>query len=211
MEYQQLPTDNGLAKFLNWKPNTEGHAGTHFFTEYRIKGENECIKTSEEKNRDFQEIAGLAPNEVYEFRFVAVDGHFMTESSTQEVDINDIDGPIKVPNQNVANDGWFIGMMLALAIIIKLFIIICIIRRNRGGKYDVHDRELANGRRDYPEDGGFHEYSQPLDNKSAGRQSVSSAKPGLESDTDSMAEYGDGDTGMNEDGSFNGQYGRKGL
>lgn len=34
-----------------------------------------------------------------------------------------------------------------------------------------------------------------LDNKSAGRQSVSSAKPGLESDTDSMAEYGDGDTG----------------
>lgn len=34
-----------------------------------------------------------------------------------------------------------------------------------------------------------------LDNKSAGRQSVSSAKPGVESDTDSMAEYGDGDTG----------------
>lgn len=36
-----------------------------------------------------------------------------------------------------------------------------------------------------------------LDNKSAGRQSVSSAnKPGgIESDTDSMAEYGDGDTG----------------
>ena len=37
-----------------------------------------------------------------------------------------------------------------------------------------------------------------LDNKSAGRQSVSSAKPGLESDTDSMAEYGDGDTGMSK-------------
>lgn len=117
-----------------------------------------------------------------------------------------------VANETVANAGWFIGMMLALAFIIILFIIICIIRRNRGGKYDVHDRELANGRRDYPEEGGFHEYSQPLDNKSAGRQSVSSAnKPGVESDTDSMAEYGDGDTGMNEDGSFIGQYGRKGL
>ena len=35
-----------------------------------------------------------------------------------------------------------------------------------------------------------------LDNKSTGRQSVSSNnKPGPESDTDSMAEYGDGDTG----------------
>ena len=36
-EYQQLPSDNGLAKFrVNLKPNTEGHAGTHFFTEYRF-------------------------------------------------------------------------------------------------------------------------------------------------------------------------------
>lgn len=36
-EYQQLPSDNGLAKFrVNLKPNTEGHAGTHFFTRYRF-------------------------------------------------------------------------------------------------------------------------------------------------------------------------------
>lgn len=34
-----------------------------------------------------------------------------------------------------------------------------------------------------------------LDNKSQGRQSVNSQKVGPESDTDSMAEYGEGDTG----------------
>lgn len=34
-----------------------------------------------------------------------------------------------------------------------------------------------------------------LDNKSQGRQSLNSHKHGPESDTDSMAEYGDGDTG----------------
>lgn len=34
-----------------------------------------------------------------------------------------------------------------------------------------------------------------LDNKSQGRQSLSSQKHGPESDTDSMAEYGDGETG----------------
>lgn len=34
-----------------------------------------------------------------------------------------------------------------------------------------------------------------LDNKSQGRQSLSSQKHGPESDTDSMAEYGEGDTG----------------
>ncbi|XP_037936247.1 neuroglian isoform X2 [Teleopsis dalmanni] len=213
--WQQEPTNNGLAKFrINWLPNTSGHAGTHFYTQYRIKGETEWTDAPPEINRDYQEIAGLNRDTVYEFRVVSVDGHYSTESATQEIDTNGVEGPLKVPNENenVANAGWFIGMMLALAFIIILFIIICIIRRNRGGKYDVHDRELANGRRDYPDEGGFHEYSQPLDNKSAGRQSVSSSnKAGVESDTDSMAEYGDGDTGMNEDGSFIGQYGRKGL
>ncbi|XP_036318841.1 neuroglian isoform X1 [Rhagoletis pomonella] len=204
--WEQLPSDNGFAKYrINWHPSTEGHAGTHFYTQYRIKGEPNFVKVDPEFTRDFQEIAGLDPDNVYEFRVVAVDGLHETPSELREIVV---EGPTKVPNQNVANAGWFIGMMLALAFIIILFIIICIIRRNRGGKYDVHDRELANGRRDYPDEGGFHEYSQPLDNKSAGRQSVSSAnKPGVESDTDSMAEYGDGDTAQfTEDGSFIGQY-----
>lgn len=65
-----------------------------------------------------------------------------------------------VPNDNVASAGWFIGMMLAIVFLLLLLLIICIVKRNRGGKYDVHDRELANGRRDFDE-GGFHEYSQP--------------------------------------------------
>jgi neuronal cell adhesion molecule len=64
-------------------------------------------------------------------------------------------------NDGIATAGWFIGMILALAFLILLLCIICIIKRNRGGKYDVHDRELANGRQDYPDEGGFHEYSQP--------------------------------------------------
>lgn len=35
-EFEQQPSENGLAKFrINWKPSTEGHAGTHFFTKYR--------------------------------------------------------------------------------------------------------------------------------------------------------------------------------
>ncbi|XP_068158953.1 neuroglian isoform X1 [Drosophila tropicalis] len=211
--WEQLPSDNGLAKYrINWKPNTEGHPGTHFFTKYRVKGDSQWKRMNDEIGEEYQIIEGLSPDTVYEIRAVSVDGKQEMESAAQEIDTNSVEGPIMVPNENLANAGWFIGMMLALAFIIILFIIICIVRRNRGGKYDVHDRELANGRRDYPDEGGFHEYSQPLDNKSAGRQSVSSAnKPGggggVESDTDSMAEYGDGDTGQfTEDGSFIGQY-----
>lgn len=41
-----------------------------------------------------------------------------------------------------------------------------------------------------------------LDNKSQGRQSLSSQKVGPESDTDSMAEYGEGDTG-NDNNTWN--------
>jgi len=90
--------------------------------------------------------------------------------------------------------------MLAIAILLLVLIIVCVIKRNRGGKYAVHERELAAGRGDYPDEGGFHEYSQPLDTKSAGgRASLASSSnqdgKHPESDTDSMAEYGDGDTG----------------
>ena len=65
-----------------------------------------------------------------------------------------------MPNDTVATSAWFIGMMLAIAFLLLLLILVCILKRNRGGKYDVHDREIANGRRDFDE-GGFHEYSQP--------------------------------------------------
>lgn len=92
-------------------------------------------------------------------------------------------------------------MMLAIAFLLFILIIVCVVKRNRGGKYAVHERELAAGRGDFPEEGGFHEYSQPLDGKSGGgRASLASSShhdgKHPESDTDSMAEYGEGETGM---------------
>ncbi|RLU17562.1 hypothetical protein DMN91_009798 [Ooceraea biroi] len=153
--------------------------------------------------------------EVYIMSVVAVDGDYLSESAPQEIETSS-EGPIIQPKENVATAGWFIGMMLAIAILLLVLIIVCVIKRNRGGKYAVHERELAAGRGDYPDEGGFHEYSQPLDTKSAGgRASLASSShqdgKHPESDTDSMAEYGDGDTGrFTEDGSFIGQYGPKG-
>lgn len=209
---EKVATDTGYgAVKVKWHPSGP-RAGSHFFAKYRKKGEPNWETTKHEVNEDHLIIRPLDPDSTYELRVGAVDGEYVTESQSQFVEINDIEGPIIVPSKTVATAGWFIGMILAIAFLILILSIICIIKRNRGGKYDVHDRELANGRRDF-DDGGFHEYSQPLDNKSQGRQSTSSnlTKPGPESDTDSMAEYGEGDTdGMNEDGSFIGQYGKKG-
>lgn len=65
------------------------------------------------------------------------------------------------PSDTVATAGWFIGMLLAIAFLILVLILVCLIKRNRGGKYAVHEREAAHGRHDYPEEPGFNEYSQP--------------------------------------------------
>ncbi|XP_063707327.1 neuroglian isoform X2 [Culicoides brevitarsis] len=210
--WDHVLNEDGTAKVkVKWLPTNVGNAGSHFYVKYRKQGESTWIDTNPEIQEDFQEIAGLEPDTSYEMRLVAVDGDMEEASESQIVDTSDV-GVRPVPTDTLLA-GWLIGMLLAIAFLLLLLIIVCIIKRNRGGKYDVHDREMANGRQDYPEDGGFHEYSQPLDNKSAGRQSLNSQKgaAGVESDTDSMAEYGEGDTeGMNEDGSFIGQYGRRG-
>ncbi|XP_015587223.1 neuroglian isoform X2 [Cephus cinctus] len=213
--WERIPTENGLSSVrITWLPRQTGNPGSHFFVKYKIKGETITLKTNPEFISNTIEIRGLQSGEVYTMSIVAVDGEYMTESLPQEIETSN-EGPIIQPKENVATAGWFIGMMLAIAFLLLVLIIVCVIKRNRGGKYAVHERELAAGRGDYPDEGGFHEYSQPLDNKSAGgRASLASSShqdgKHPESDTDSMAEYGEGDTeGMNEDGSFIGQYGRQ--
>ncbi|XP_050313304.1 neuroglian isoform X2 [Anthonomus grandis grandis] len=197
---------------VTWLPNEHGNPGSHFYVKYKKRGESGYLKTPPEKNEDFMDVDGLENGETYEMIVVSVDGEYEIDSDPQDVYTNDSPIISSSAKEAVATAGWFIGMMLAIVFLLLVLIIVCIVKRNRGGKYAVHEREQQNGRRDYPEEGGnFHEYSQPLDTKSHGRASMSSEhKVGPESDTDSMAEYGDGDTeGMNEDGSFIGQYGRR--
>ena len=57
--------------------------------------------------------------------------------------------------------GWFIGMMLAVVFLILCCVVVCLIKRNRGGKYAVQESEERQGRRDPYDDGGFPEYTQP--------------------------------------------------
>ena len=70
-------------------------------------------------------------------------------------------GVTRRPSENFATKTWFIGLMLILAFMLFILIVVCIIKRNRGGKYAVHEREAAHGRTDFSEEGGFPEYSQP--------------------------------------------------
>merc|ERR1711899_574676 len=95
---------------------------------------------------------------------------------------------------NVASSGWFVGMMLAVVFLIIVCVIVCFIKRNRGGKYAVQESEERQGRREPYDDGGFPEYTQPLDDRHIRGTSNSDLKLPPESDTDSIQDYVDGET-----------------
>jgi len=44
---------------------------------------------------------------------------------------------VAVPSRQVdiATQGWFIGLMCAIALLILVLLIVCFIKRNKGGKY----------------------------------------------------------------------------
>ncbi|RWS24642.1 neuroglian-like protein [Leptotrombidium deliense] len=120
---------------------------------------------------------------------------------------------IRDGTQPFAKTDWFIGMICAIALVIILAILVCIVKRNRGGNYSVHEKEAAL-RKDFDrEDGGFDEYSKPIYPTSGApvgsRTSLtSSLKHGDDRDADSMTDYGEDDSSkFGEDGSFIGLYG----
>nr|XP_019959868.1 PREDICTED: neurofascin isoform X17 [Paralichthys olivaceus] len=125
--------------------------------------------------------------------------HFTNEAYIDQVDI--------------ATQGWFIGLMCAIALIILILLIVCFIKRSRGGKYPVRDKK------DLPldsvdqkdQDGSFdyqneNENSSDEDNKPL-QGSQTSLDGNVKESDDSLVDYGEGGDGQfNEDGSFIGQY-----
>lgn len=44
--------------------------------------------------------------------------------------------PAYTNNQaDIATQGWFIGLMCAIALLVLILLIVCFIKRSRGGKY----------------------------------------------------------------------------
>lgn len=86
-----LPATNGFANIkVSWLPSLEGRPGSHFFVKYKVKGEPLFISTEPEMNDDWTVVRALLPDKVYEFKIVAVDGDYATESETQEIDTSGI-------------------------------------------------------------------------------------------------------------------------
>ncbi|XP_032379083.1 neuronal cell adhesion molecule isoform X21 [Etheostoma spectabile] len=118
---------------------------------------------------------------------------------------------------DIATQGWFIGLMCAIALLILILLIICFIQRNKGGKYPVKEKEDAHTDPEFQpmkdDDCTFGEYSDNEDHKPLkGSRTPSNGTVKRDDSDDSLVDYGEGGDGQfNEDGSFIGQYSGKSV
>ncbi|XP_006018755.1 neural cell adhesion molecule L1-like protein isoform X3 [Alligator sinensis] len=111
--------------------------------------------------------------------------------------------------EGISTQGWFIGLMCAIALLTLLLLTVCFVKRNKGGKYSVKEKEDLHPDPEAQsiKDEIFGEYSDSDEKPLKGSlQSINGDIKATES-ADSLVDYGEGDHGMfNEDGSFIGAY-----
>nr|XP_032822383.1 neuronal cell adhesion molecule-like isoform X3 [Petromyzon marinus] len=198
---------------ISWVPGV-GQSASEYLIQFRDKHgpggwRNHSVVSS---SRNHLLLDGLSPGSQYQIRVVAFNEHGHTISSEDVIETTGRGyrrGPL-----DVATQAWFIALMCAVVLLIMILLIICFIKRNKGGKYSVKDKEDA---RVDPEakpikEETFGEYrTLESDND---EKPLAGSQPSLDGEVkrgeseDSLAEYGEGVEGQfNEDGSFIGQYG----
>ncbi|KAM8929155.1 neuronal cell adhesion molecule isoform 7-T7 [Lycaon pictus] len=151
----------------------------------------------------------------YKFYFYAQTAAGSGSQITEEA-VTTVDEAMASRQVDIATQGWFIGLMCAVALLILILLIVCFIRRNKGGKYPVKEKEDAHADPEIQpmkeDDGTFGEYSDAEDHKplKKGSRTPSDRTVKKEDSDDSLVDYGEGVNGQfNEDGSFIGQYSGK--
>ncbi|KPP66849.1 neurofascin-like [Scleropages formosus] len=113
---------------------------------------------------------------------------------------------------DIATQGWFIGVMCAIALLVVILLIVCFIKKSRGGKYPVRDKkDLPLDPVDQKDQDGSFDYRDEDNKPLQGSQMSLDGMVKMQESDDSLVDYGEGGDGQfNEDGSFIGQYaGRK--
>ncbi|XP_062956290.1 neuronal cell adhesion molecule isoform X12 [Cynocephalus volans] len=215
------PTLDSLT--LEWDPPSHPNG---ILTEYTLK--YQPINSTHElgplvdlkipANKTRWTLKNLNVSTRYKFYFYAQtsagSGSQITEEAVTTVD----EGKMAMASRQVdiATQGWFIGLMCAVALLILILLIVCFIRRNKGGKYPVKEKEDAHADPEIQpmkeDDGTFGEYSDAEDHKplKKGSRTPSDRTVKKEDSDDSLVDYGEGVNGQfNEDGSFIGQYSGK--
>ncbi|XP_039524063.1 neuronal cell adhesion molecule a isoform X7 [Pimephales promelas] len=204
----------------------EGHAviswenslpDRNVYVQYVVADSNEAWKTEFVNGTRTYQIRGLKAGMSYSVRLIAKDHSDATVHITEDLRIT---VPAMTSKQvDIATQGWFIGLMCAIALLILVLLIVCFIKRNKGGKYPVKEKEDAHQDPEIQpmkeDDGTFGEYrsleSDTEDHKPLkGSRTPSNGTVKKDDSDDSLVDYGEGGDGQfNEDGSFIGQYSGK--
>uniref|UniRef100_A0A5F8GD76 Neurofascin n=1 Tax=Monodelphis domestica TaxID=13616 RepID=A0A5F8GD76_MONDO len=109
---------------------------------------------------------------------------------------------------DIATQGWFIGLMCAIALLVLILLIVCFIKRSGRGKYQVREKkDVPLDPEDQKEEDGSFDYSDEDNKPLQGSQTSLDGTIKQQESDDSLVDYGEGGEGQfNEDGSFIGQY-----
>uniref|UniRef100_A0A671NX80 Neural cell adhesion molecule L1-like protein n=1 Tax=Sinocyclocheilus anshuiensis TaxID=1608454 RepID=A0A671NX80_9TELE len=147
-------------------------------------------------SKTFHIIEGLEPATEYTVRLMTKS--WVDNSSIFEDIIRTSAKGLASIHGGISNQGWFIGLMCAIALLTLIVLIACFVNRNKGGKYS--------GILSHNETNQFDNDEKPL---KSSQHSLNGDLKGRDSG-DSMVDYGDEDAHFHEDGSFIGEYsGRK--
>uniref|UniRef100_A0AC34QKD9 Neuroglian n=1 Tax=Panagrolaimus sp. JU765 TaxID=591449 RepID=A0AC34QKD9_9BILA len=183
--------------------------GSDFYIRYREFGEDEWQTKHPDNDELTTSVTGLNSGTRYEVQVVSVqtdpEGNVHENYSRTHHITTTGESPMR------ARLWWIILFLAIILLLLILLCIICLCTRRRGQKYLVAEKEREQGREPIlPKEKTFEAYTKREDDE---KKSLTGHSRG-DSETDSMAEYGDGDPGrFTEDGSFIGQYGAqaKGL
>ncbi|NWU19728.1 NFASC protein, partial [Dyaphorophyia castanea] len=193
----------------NWANITWSHnfsAGTDFVVKYITSNKTEKSIPVKAQGPSSVQLADLTPGMMYKLWVFPIWSHpsehsYITFTTSSAYTKSQVD---------IATQGWFIGLMCAIALLVLILLIVCFIKRSRGGKYP--GSPSLGGRFSSPflnpcrvclSSAASDEDNKPLPNS---QTSLDGTIKQQESD-DSLVDYGEGGEGQfNEDGSFIGQY-----
>ncbi|KAM4611095.1 neural cell adhesion molecule L1.1-like [Polymixia lowei] len=191
---------------FSWVPG-ERYRNHGFHIHYRKKSAGGQLEESDMMNstQGFGLLTGLQPGTLYYFVITHNNStHWEGQIHTTGPELSEVAG-------GFATQGWFIGLISAIVLLMLILLILCFIKRSKGGKYAVKDKEAGqvDSEARPMKDETFGEYSDGDEKRSVSQPSLC-VDSKLGSD-DSLAEYGDSvDIQFNEDGSFIGQYSGRG-
>ncbi|GMT24778.1 hypothetical protein PFISCL1PPCAC_16075, partial [Pristionchus fissidentatus] len=173
--------------------------GNYLAVQYKEAGEGDWKESAGKEETLTVAVEELSPGTKYEVRTVAVE---RTPSGEETRSYSPIQS-VTTTGRSPRNARMWLVLVILLILLLLLIIccIICVACRHRGQNYPVSEREREQGREPILGKQHFGEYKNEDDEK----RSLTGSK--ADSETDSMAEYGDTDPGrFTEDGSFIGQY-----